>query len=114
MKTFAPHPRNRAGYRRRAFTLLELLVVIAIMALLAAIGLPAIRGMTKSNAIAAADRQLLDDLAYARQLALAGHTTVYVIFVPGNITDTGLFPTNAPFTPTVVSLYGGQFTTYAM
>src|ERR1700722_20253329 len=66
----------------KAFTLLELLVVLVIMGILAAIGLPAIRGMSKSNAIAAADRQMLDDLAYARQRAIAEHTTVYMVFVP--------------------------------
>ncbi len=94
-----------------AFTLIELLVVITIMGLLAAIGLPAIRGMSKSNAMAAADRQLLDDLAYARQRAMADHTTVYMVFVPTNITA---LATNIPVGPALVELYRGQFTGYAM
>src|ERR1700759_5545996 len=68
-----------------AFTLLELLVVIAIIGLLAVLGLPAIRGMNKSNSINAADRQLLDDINYARQRAMADHTSVYVVFIPPSI-----------------------------
>ena len=69
-----------------AFTILELLVVITIIGILAAVGLPAIRGMTKSNSLVAADRQLLDDLGYARLRAIADHTTVFVVFVPPSVT----------------------------
>jgi prepilin-type N-terminal cleavage/methylation domain-containing protein len=102
--------------RSGAFTILELLVVIAIMGILAAVGLPAIRGMSKSNAMAAADRQLLDDLAYARQLALSDHTTVYMVFVPTNIVNTAIYRnmTNDPVGAANLALYRGQFTTYAM
>jgi type II secretory pathway pseudopilin PulG len=99
--------------------LLELLVVIVIIGLLATIGLPAIRGMTKSNAIAAADRQLLDDLAYARQRAIGDHTSVYVVFIPPNIVnyasvaiptpDTGGYAHNL-----ITNLYTGQYSTYAL
>jgi type II secretory pathway pseudopilin PulG len=94
-----------------------LLVVIAIMGILAAIGLPAIRGMSKSNAMAAADRQLLDDLAYARQLALSDHTTVYMVFVPSNIVNTAIYrnvTNNDPVAAANLTLYRGQFTSYAM
>jgi hypothetical protein len=38
--------------------------------------------MFKPNPLAAASRQLLDDLSYARHRALADHTTVYVVFMP--------------------------------
>ena len=99
-----------------AFTIIELLVVISIIALLAAMGLPAIRGMTKSNSVIAADRQLLDDLAYARLRAISDHTTVFMVFIPPTITETSLFPVPAePNVAGVVSnLYGGQYTTYAL
>jgi len=116
----SPHrlkPELHTGTRSlAAFSLIELLVVLGIIGLLAAMGIPAIRGMSKSNVIKAADRQLLDDLAYARQRAMADHTTVYVIFVPPAITNTTLFPlTGVTKTDTVLSnLYGGQYTTYAL
>lgn len=74
--------------RRRsaaAFTLVELLVVMAIIGVLAAIGLPALKGMGGSNDIAAATRQLLDDLSYARLKAINERSTVYVVFVSDNI-----------------------------
>ncbi len=79
------NPRGGAGrWSRpawRAFTLVELLVVIAIIGILAAIGLPALRGLGESNSIDDASRQLLDDLAYARLRAINDRTTVYVVFV---------------------------------
>src|SRR4029434_4147767 len=67
---------------RSAFTLLELLVVLAIIGLLAAVTLPAMKGMRQSNALAAANRQLLDDLPGARQRAIKDGTVVMVLFVP--------------------------------
>ncbi|MCK6499395.1 MAG: prepilin-type N-terminal cleavage/methylation domain-containing protein [Nitrospira sp.] len=75
--------RSRSG--SRAFTLAELLVVIVIIGVLAAIGLPALRGLGESNAIDAATRQMLDDLAFARLRAINDRTTVYMLFVPPDI-----------------------------
>jgi prepilin-type N-terminal cleavage/methylation domain-containing protein len=66
---------------RHAFTLIELLAVIAIMGIIAAVALPSLHSL-KPNASAAASRQLLDAVTYARQLALSHRTTVYMIFVP--------------------------------
>ena|SRR3989442_3656753 len=65
-----------------AFTLMELLVVMGIIALLAVVSLPAIRGISKSNAMAAANRQLLDDIALARQYAISTRSEVYMLFAP--------------------------------
>lgn len=110
-----PHSAPRTPRSIRAFTLIELLVVIAIIALLAGIGAPLLRGLNKSNAIVAANRQLLDDLAYARQRAISDHTTVYVLFVPpcpinllaGSVVDPDKLGV-------LTNLYGGQYTTYAL
>lgn len=65
-----------------AFTLLELLVVIAILGILAGLAVPALKNLGKSNVQVSAARQLLDDVARARQLAISQHTTVYMVFVP--------------------------------
>ena len=67
-----------------AFTLVEMLVVISILGILAALTVPALKNLGKSNAAMSASRQLLDGVGHARQLAIANHTTVYMVFVPTN------------------------------
>ena len=75
---------NRQPKIVNGFTLIELLVVISIMILLAALAVPALKNLGKSNIQTSATRQLLDDVGRARQLAIANHTTVYMVFVPTN------------------------------
>ena len=79
-----------------AFTLLELLVVIAIMGILAAVAVPALKNVSKGHATASASRQMLDDIARARQLALAHRTTVYMVFVPLNFWNANSYCGNDP------------------
>jgi prepilin-type N-terminal cleavage/methylation domain-containing protein len=69
----------------RAFTLLELMVVVAIIGLLAAVSVPAIKGMSQGKSLSSGHQQLTDDLNRARQEALRLRTTVYVVFAPTNI-----------------------------
>ena len=73
------------GRKSTAFTLVELLVVMAIIGVLAAIGLPAMKGIGAGNDVSAAIRQLMDDLSYARLKAMNERSTVYVVFVSPQI-----------------------------
>ena len=75
---------NRQSKIVNGFTLIELLVVISIMGLIAALTVPALKSLGKSNIRTSASRQLLDDVGRARQLAISQHTTVYMVFVPTN------------------------------
>ena len=103
--------------RRTAFTLVELLVVLAIIGILTSLVVPAFASIKKSEAMTAATRQVLDDVARARQLAIAERGTVYMVFVPTNFwkdPSWAFVPASVRNSMTVTQLYAAQWSGYAV
>ena len=78
----------------RGFTLIEMLVVLAIIGIIAGISIGPISKLMKNAGMPVAQRQLRDVFAYARNVALSQRSTVYVVFVSPEITDSIANPTN--------------------
>jgi prepilin-type N-terminal cleavage/methylation domain-containing protein len=101
------------GRRRRGFTLLELLIVITIMGLLAALTVPSLKNAQKSNALAASSQQIVDDVAFARRVAIKDRTTVLMVFLPSvKQADAGTYASLNTGERNV--LLRGQQTSYAL
>ena len=98
-----------------AFTLIEMLLVITIIGILAAIGLPHLKGWGEGNTMTAATRQLMDDLAYARLKAISTRSPVYVVFVSPQVVNPTFFNNlDAAEKKQASNLWSGQFTSYAL
>lgn len=70
---------TRRARRGGGFTLPEMIVVMAITAILAATAAPSLLNLSTTRSAAAA-RQLVRDLTFARQRAIATGTTHWVVF----------------------------------
>lgn len=66
---------------KRAFTIIELIAVMVVIATLAAVAVPGLASIASSRSAAAA-RQMLKDVGYARQRAVATGTRTWVVFEP--------------------------------
>jgi len=104
---------------KAAFSLVELMVVLGIIGLLAALGFPMVKSLHQGSAMAAASRQLLDDISLARMRAINNRTTIYLVFAPTNpavqLKSMMAAGTNdARALKQLTNLISGQFSAYAL
>ncbi len=114
MRTTSQSGNGISGERTRGFTLVELLVVMVIIAILASVGLPALRGIGKGNRMSAATRQVMDDLALARLRAISSRSTVYMVFMPTNLLARIAAEPNDAVRRQLTNLVGSQYSGYAL
>src|SRR5436305_1730209 len=73
-------PNPYSARPHRAFSLIELLTVMAIIAILAALTLPAIKSLAKSNDQSQATNLVRSLIGSARSIAIAQHRMAGVVF----------------------------------
>jgi hypothetical protein len=87
---------------------------MAIIAILASVGLPALRGIGKGNRMSGAVRQVMDDLALARLKAISSRSPVYMVFVPTNLLERIAAEPLDPVRRQLTNLVSSQFSGYAL
>lgn len=68
----------------KGFTLIELMVTLAVIAVLVAVGLPQITGMSSSNRLSSYVNSLSGDISYARSEAINRNANVNITSIGGN------------------------------
>ena len=109
-----PKRRAPAFLAANGFTLIEMLAVIVIIGIILSIGIPAMRGITNANKMAAANRQVLDDVASARLRAINNRSPVFMVFLPPDLHTLNLNPYSMEEQKQIRELLNGVYTSYAL